>query len=103
MSTQINNQNAFRDFLIRKFGGNELSNKQANRLDIDKDDFAEVDENDNNSIEIDEILDNENSDLYAQFATMYVAEQDKKTENKDAEKEKEEQNKVKDKNGAKGA
>ena len=50
-------------------------------------------------MELDEIL--ADTDLYEQFATMYVEEQDKERETADAEKEKEEAAKVKDKGESK--
>ena len=43
----------------------------------------------------------QDSDLYAQFATMYVEEQDKKSEAADDEKQKEEAAKVQDKGESK--
>ena len=58
---------------------------------------ANIDEN--NYLDLDEIMDD--SDLYAQFATMYVDEQDKKSEAADDEKQKEEAAKVQDKGESK--
>ena len=99
MSTQIDNQNAFRSFLVHEFGGDKLSRTQARKFGIDDEKFEEINKDGNLYVELDdEIL--KDDDLYAQFATMFVEEQDKKADEKDAEKEKEDQNKVKDKNGA---
>ena len=98
MSTHIQNQNAFRKFLVQEFGGDKLTRSEARKHGIDDDKFEEINENDNNYIELDEEL-LKDDDLYEQFAVMYVEEQDKKTDAKDAEKEKEEQKKVKNKNG----
>ena len=98
MTTQIQNQNAFRAFLVNKFGGDKLTENQARKFGIDEDKFEEINDNDNNYVELDsEIL--KDDDLYEQFATMFVEEQ-KKADDKNAEKEKEEQNKVSSKNGA---
>ena len=97
MSTQIN-ANILKNFIVKTIGADKLAQNKAQGFGIDKNEFAEANENDNNYLELDEILDND--DLYAQFATMFVEEQEAKANEKDAEKEKEEKNKVKDKNGA---
>ena len=97
MSAHINT-NVLKNFIVKTIGADKLAQNRAQSFGVDKNEFAEANENDNNYLEIDEILDND--DLYAQFATMYVEEQEKKADEKDAEKEKEEKNKVKDKNGA---
>ena len=99
MSAQINNENAFRNFLVHNFGGDKLTKTQAHKFGIDNDKFEELNDDNNLYLELDdEIL--KDGDLYAQFATMYIDAQEKKAESKDHDKEKEEQNKVKDKNGA---
>jgi len=99
MSTQIQNNNAFRNFLVQNFGGDKLTKTEARKFGIDDDKFEEINKDQNNYATLDdEIL--KDDDLYAQFATMYIEEQEAKAEDKDKEKEKEEQNKVKDKNGA---
>ena len=97
MSTHISDT-ALKNFFIKQVGGDKISHDKAKSLGIDEDKFTEVNENDNNYIEIDEAFDNK--DLYAQFATMYIEEQEAKAESKDKEKEKEEQKKVQNKNGA---
>ena len=96
MSTQINS-NVLANFIVKHIGADKLAKDKANSFDIDDDKFEEANENDNLYLEIDEILDDD--DLYAQFATLYVEEQENNNE-LDAEKEKEEKNKVKDKSGA---
>ena len=97
MSAQIN-ANVLKNFIVKTIGADKLSHDKAKNYKVDDDKFDEVNENDNNYLEINEILDDD--DLYAQFATMFVEEQEKKADEKDADKEKEEKNKVKDKNGA---
>lgn len=96
MSTNIN-ANVLKNFIIN-IGANHLTRTQAQKYDIDDKAFQEANIDENNYLELDEILNND--ELYAQFATMYVEEQDKKAETADKEKQKEEQAKVKDKNGA---
>ena len=96
MSAHIS-ANVLKNFIAKTIGGDKIAIDRANHFDIKRDKAEEINENDNNYIEIEEIL--EDKDLYAQFATMFVEEQEAKNE-KDEEKEKEEQFKVKDKNGA---
>lgn len=96
MSAHINT-NVLANFITKHIGADKLAKDRASAFDINNDKFEEANENDNNYLEIDEILDND--DLYAQFATLFVEEQEKNNE-LDAEKEKEEKCKVKDKNGA---
>lgn len=96
MSAQIN-ANVLANFITKHIGADKLAKDRAASFDIENSKFEEANENDNNYLEIDEILDDK--DLYEQFATMYVEEQETKNE-KDPEKEKEEKNKVKDKSGA---
>lgn len=97
MSANISDT-AFKNFFIKEVGADKISHDKAKSLGISEDKFEEANENDNNYIEINEVI--EDKDLYAQFASMYIEEQEAKAEEKDKEKEKEEQNKVKDKNGA---
>ena len=99
MSAQIN-ANILKNFIVRTIGADKLAHDRAQSFGINNDKYEKANENDNNYLEIDEILDNK--DLYEQFATMFVEEQ-KKADEKDADKEKEEKNKVKDKNGAASA
>ena len=96
MSTEVS-ANVLKTFLANNLGIRKLDQNQAQKYDIDADKYAEVDQ-DENGIEIDEIL--QDSDLYEQFATMYLEEKDKAND-ADAEKEKEEEAKVKDKGESK--
>lgn len=96
MSTEVS-ANVLKTFLANNLGIRKLDQHQAQKYDIDADKYAEVDQ-DENGIEIDEIL--QDSDLYEQFATMYLEEKDK-ANGTDAEKEKEEEAKVKDKGESK--
>ena len=99
MSTNIN-ANVLRNFIVKTIGADKLTRNEAQRYDIDADKYQEaniIDEN--NYLELDEIM--QDSDLYAQFATMYVDEQDKKSEAADEEKQKEEAAKVQDKGESK--
>ena len=96
MSTEVS-ANVLKTFLANNLGIRKLDQNQAQKYDIDADKYAEVDQ-DENGIEIDEIL--QDSDLYEQFATMYLEEKDK-ANSADAEKEKEEEAKVKDKSESK--
>lgn len=100
MSAQIN-ANVLKNFIVKTIGADKITHDQARKYDVDNDKFEEANDNDNNYLELDEILDDK--DLYAQFATMYVEDQDKKADTADAEKEKEEKLKVKDKSGAASA
>ncbi len=97
MSTEVS-ANVLKAYLANDLGIRKLDENQARKYDIDTDKYTEVDI-DENGIDIDEIL--QDNDLYAQFATMYVEEQDKKAEAKSADKEKEEDVKVKDKGESK--
>jgi hypothetical protein len=96
MSTNINNS-LLKNWIIEKVG-NTLNLREARDLSIEDAYQNSVEEMD--EIDIDDIFDNFNSDLYEEFATLYVTEQDKKTVAKDKEEEKEEQAKIKNKNGA---
>ena len=96
MSTEVS-ANVLKNFLVNNLGIRKLDEKQAQKYDIDADKYAEVDV-DENGIDIDEIL--QDSDLYEQFATLYVEERDK-ANTADAEREKEEEVKVKDKGESK--
>ena len=94
MSTNIN-ANVLKNCIIDTIGSTKLTATQAQKYDIDADKYAEANVDENTYLELDEIL--EDSDLYEQFATMYVEEQDKES-SVDAEKENEEEAKVKEKN-----
>ena len=95
MSTNIN-ANALKTFIQKDLGINKLTEAQAKKYDIDPDKFTEANVDENEYLDLNEIL--EDSDLYEQFATLYVEEQDKEAATNNAEKEKEEEAKVKDKN-----
>ena len=90
MSTNINT-NLLKTFILDKIGGDKLAKHEARKIDIADDKFDAADVDENNSLDIDEIL--EDKDLYSHFASMYT-EEENKTEAKDKEKEKEEQSKV---------
>lgn len=96
MSTNIN-ANLLKNFIVKTLGADHITAQQAQKVGIDADKYAEANVDENNYLELDEIL--QDTDLYEQFATMYVQE---KEENKavDEEKAKEEEAKVKDKNEA---
>ena len=97
MSNQIN-ANVLKNFMVRTLGIEKLNVNQAQKYGVDAYKFAETDTDENNYIDVDEIL--ENSELYEQFATMYIEERDNKANEKNEEREKEEETKVKDKNEA---
>ena len=88
MPTTVN-ADILREFIVRQIDGNKLEKYEASDLDIDADLFKEADADKDGTLSLDEIEDNE--ELYELFATMYVAEEDKKAEAKDKEKQKEEQ------------
>ncbi len=93
MSTNVN-LNVLKDFITDKLGGDKLTKHQAQKLDIDYNDFIKGDIDENSFLDLDEIIDSK--DLYSKFATLYTEETNKKAEAKDKEKEKEEQSKVPD-------
>ena len=98
MSANIN-PNVLKNFIVKNLGLNQLTERQAQKkLGIDGNRFEEVNVDENNYVELDEIL--QDDALYQKFATMYVEEKDNKQNVKDQEKDKEEQAKIKDKNGA---
>ncbi len=98
MSTNIN-ANVLKNFIVKTIGAEKLTQAQAQRYDIDGNKFTEANtDNDKTFLDIDEILDDK--DLYEQFATMYVEEKDKENE-VNAEKEKEDADKVQDKGESK--
>ena len=86
MSTNIN-ANVLKNFIIKTVGADKLTRNEAQKYDIDANKYQEANIDENNYLELDEIM--QDSDLYAQFATMYVEEQDKKSEAADDEKQKE--------------
>ncbi len=98
MSANIN-ANVLRNFIVKTLGGDKLMNHQAQKYGVDGNKFAEANVDENAYLDLDEILDNK--DLYAQFATMYVEEQDKDSADIDKERQKEEALKVQDKGESK--
>ena len=74
MSTNIN-ANVLKNFIIKTVGADKLTRNEAQKYDIDANKYQEANIDENNYLELDEIM--QDSDLYAQFATMYVEEQDK--------------------------
>ena len=96
MSTNIN-ANVLKQFIFKTIG-TDLTSREALKLGIEDEYAAAVEELDENNLDIDDILDN--TDLYEQFATLYVTEKEQKAEAKDKEQEKEEQAQVKNKNNA---
>ena len=98
MSTNIN-ANVLKNFIIKTVGADKLTRNEAQKYDIDANKYQEANIDENNYLELDEIM--QDSDLYAQFATMYVEEQDKESEAADDEKQKEEAAKVQDKGESK--
>ena len=98
MSTNIN-ANVLKNFIIKTVGADKLTRNEAQKYDIDANKYQEANIDEKNYLELDEIM--QYSDVYAQFATMYVEEQDKKSEAADDEKQKEEAAKVQDKGESK--
>ena len=92
MSNNIN-ANVLKNFIVKTIGSEKLTQAQAQKVDIDANKYTEANVDENAYLDLDEIMDDK--DLYEQFATMYIEEQDKETE-ANAEKEKEEEAKVKD-------
>ena len=74
MSANIN-ANVLKNFIIKQIGANHLTEKTAQKAGISKDQYAEANVDENKYLELDEIL--QDNDLYEQFATLYVAEQER--------------------------
>ncbi len=98
MSTNIN-ANVLKNFIVKTICSDKITLLRAQKYDIDPDKFVEANKDENTYLELDEIL--ADTDLYEQFATMYVEEQDKEKEAANEEKEKEEAAKVQDKGESK--
>jgi len=98
MSANIN-ANVLKNFIVKTIGGDKLFQNQAQRFKVDENAYAEANVDENAYLDLDEILDNK--DLYAQFATMYVDEQENDKAAVDEEKQKEEALKVQDKGESK--
>ena len=97
MSTNIN-ANVLKNFIVKTIGAEKLTQYQAQKYNIDAYKYAEANTDEKAYLDLDEILDD--TDLYEQFATMYVEEKDKENE-VNSEKEKEEAVKVQDKGESK--
>ncbi len=93
MSNNIN-ANVLKNFIVKTIGAEKLTQNQAQKVGVDADKYAEANVDENAYLDLDEII--SDSDLYEQFATMYVEEQNKEVEANE-EKEKEEETKVKEK------
>lgn len=98
MSTNIN-PNVLKNFIVKTLGADKLTRNEAQKCDIDANKFTEANIDENNYLELDEIL--QDSDLYAQFATMYVDAQEEEANALDEENQKEEALKVQDKGESK--
>jgi hypothetical protein len=91
------NPNVLKNFIVKTIGADSLTKQNAQKYDIDDNKFDEADTDENNYLDIEEML--KDDDIVAQFTTLYNTEEDKKTEENEDNK-KQEQAKVKDKNGA---
>ena len=98
MSTNINSFE-LKNFILDKIGKQDFNAQKAREFDVKQDTFDEADVNDDTILDIDEIM--ENDDIVAQFTTLYNVEQEKKSEAKDKEKQKEDNVAVSGKNQAK--
>ena len=87
----------FKRFLLNTIG-TSLDRNEAKKLGVTKEYTEVAEELDTNNIDIDDVI--ADKDLYEQFATLCVAEQDKEANTKDKEKEKEKQKRVEGKNQA---
>ena len=95
--TTIVNENLLKNFIIKSVGSTMTLN-EAQKLGIE-DEYQELaEEKDTNILDFNEIV--QDSDLYEQFATLYVTDKEQKAQAKDKEQEKEEQIAVTSKNEA---
>lgn len=97
MSTNIN-ANLLKNFIIKTIGADKLTQTEAQKYDIKADKYVEANKDENQYLELDEIL--QDSDLYEQFATMYV---EAKEQENDAAVNEEKEKKVGEKGGAANA
>ena len=96
MNTNINTS-LLKTFILEKVG-DTLNADEAQKLKI-TDEYENIaEELDQTEIHFEDIVQDE--DIYEQFATLYIEEKEQKAAAKDKEAEKEEQNKVQDKNQA---
>ena len=88
MSDASINTNVVQAAMQKAFGGLTITRSEAQNLGIDNDDFEKANtDQDENTLSIKEALEDDN--IYEQFATMCLNEQDTKNEvNKEKEKEK---------------
>ena len=95
--SKVINENLLANFIIKSVGSTMTFN-EAQKLGIE-DEYQELaEEKDTNILDFNEIL--QDSDLYEQFATLYVTDKEQKAQAKDKEQEKEEQIAVASKNKA---
>jgi hypothetical protein len=91
------NPNILKNFIVKNIGAESLTKQTAQKYGIDNDKFDEANTDENNYLDLDEMLDDK--DIVAQFTVMYQEEMDAE-QNVNEEDKKEEETKVKDKNGA---
>ena len=96
MNTNIN-ASLLKTFILEKVG-DKLNADEAQKLKITDEYENLAEELDQTEIHFEDIVQDE--DLYEQFAVLYTEEKEQKAAAKDEEAEKEEQNKVQDKNQA---
>lgn len=96
MNTNIN-ASLLKTFILEKVG-DKLNADEAQKLKITDEYENLAEELDQTEIHFEDIVQDEG--LYEQFAVLYTEEKEQKAAAKDKEAEKEEQNKVQDKNQA---
>lgn len=96
MNTNIN-ASQLKTFILEKVG-DKLNANEAQKLKITEEYNNLAEELDQTEIHFEDIV--QDGDLYEQFAVLYTEEKEQDTAAKDKEAEKEEQNKVQDKNQA---
>lgn len=96
MSNSIN-PNQVKQFILKAVGSS-MTQKEAQKLGVDKEYKAAAEELDVNELNLDDIINDK--DLYEEFATMCVAGKDDKADAKDEDTKKKEENEVKGKNQA---
>ena len=97
MAPHINSYE-LKNFILDQIGKQDFTANRAREFDIEQDTFDEADENDDTILDIDEIMDSD--DIVVQFTTLYNIEQEKKSEAKDKEKQKEDDVAITGKNQA---
>lgn len=96
MSANIN-PNVLKNFILKQVGAT-MTQKEAQKLGVEKQYSAVAEEKDVNELNLNDIL--LDNDLYEEFATMCVAEKDDKANAKDEEAKKKDETEIKGKNGA---